>query len=223
MPEDDLLHRASSDDNRKPKHHRNATKKSTKQKVERFIRRRVQPECDVVREFCREWINEKTEEIVKAYDNLPELEFLPDRDAEGWEPLFTILSVAAPNRIPELRLCAESLTGQKIADAEDDSLPLRLLADVRAVWPRNMGTGLKESKAGTAILIFRLRAIEESPWADESDLNPRKLARLVRPFGIESRQIRVEDKTVKGYLLSELQLAFERYLTPETKHPKQPA
>ncbi len=189
-------------------------KKRKDQHIERFIKRKAQPDCDALREVSCEWVGENREEIAKVYDNLPDLEFLPDRDAEGWEPLFAILSVAAPHRIPELRRCAESLTSQKIADTQDDSLSLRLLDDIRAVWPKNARIGVAEARIATAALIERLTAIEESPWADEKPLSPRKLAKMLRGFGVAPRQMRFAATTGKGYEYSELSQVFCRYLGP---------
>ena len=77
-----------------------------------------------------------------------------------------------------------------------------------------------------ADLLARLRALEDSPWASEVELNPRRLARMLRPFGIQRRQVRDGGRTAKGYIFAELRPAFDRYLAPE--HPeketgKQPA
>lgn len=189
-------------------------KKRKDQRVERFIKRKAQADCDALREVCGEWIKENQEEIGKVYDNLPDLEFLPDRDAEGWEPLFAILSVAAPHRIPELRRCAESLTRQKVADTQDDNLVLRLLADIRSVWPENQRTGAPEPRAATSALLERLRAIEESPWADDVPLSPRRLAKMLKGFVVVPKQMRFAATTGKGYEYSELSQVFSRYLAP---------
>lgn len=183
-------------------------KKTKSQKLSRFIKHRVQADCEGLREACHEWITENSEEIVRVYEGLPELDFLPDRDAEGWEPLFAILSVAVPHRLPELRRCAESLTQQKIADTEDDNLSLRLLADIRAVWSRN------EPRVTTSTLLTRLRVLEESPWAEEVPLNQRKLARMLRPFNVTPKQMRIGAGNCKGYEYSALSQVFSRYLSP---------
>lgn len=71
-------------------------------------------------------------------------------------------------------------------------------------------------------VVSHYRIIEDSPWASEVELNPRKLARFLRPFRIESQQVRVGGKTAKGYYFSELEAAFVRYLGAEGKHGKQP-
>ena len=146
-----------------------------------------------------------------------ELDFIEDRDAEAWESLFALLSIADNSRFEELKKCALALTGHKAEGDAEESLSLRLLSDLRDVWPEGEGA------AFSANLIESLKPIEDSPWASDVELNPRKLARFLRPFGVESRQVRVGGKTAKGYLLSELESAFVRYLGTEAKHGKQPA
>ena len=81
-----------------------------------------------------------------------DLAFLPDRDAEAWQPLFALLAVSDSLRLAELRKCAESLTQSKSSHAEDDSLSQRLLVDLREVWPE------AERQALTGDLLARLRA-----------------------------------------------------------------
>jgi hypothetical protein len=75
----------------------------------------------------------------------------------------------------------------------------------------------------SSALLQGLRTLEESPWSGELDLTLRKLARMLKSFGISSRQIRLGDSTAKGYLREEVANALTRYLPSEAKHPKQAA
>jgi uncharacterized protein DUF3631 len=186
------------------------------ERVARFLFRKAGPEADGLRKRISAFVAENRKAIESAYHDL-ELDFIEDRDAEAWEPLFAVLSVVDSSRFEELKACALVLTGQKAEGDTEESLSMCLLSDLCAVWPEG------GSAAFSAHLIESLRAIEDSPWASEVELNPRKLARFLRPFGIESRQVRVDYKTAKGYTLSELEAAFVRYLGPKRKHPKQPA
>jgi hypothetical protein len=120
-------------------------------------------------------------------------------------PLFAVCTVAAPERLGELQQCAVALSGAKAAGDVEDSLPLKLLADVQKVWP----TGA--DRMTTATLLQRLKEIAESPWAAH-DLNANRLSAMLRPFGVTSRQIRTGSETVKGYLRTSLDEAFSRYL-----------
>ena len=184
--------------------------------VSRFLYRIAGPEGQALRERTERFVAQRKSEIEAAYE-VTDLVFLPDRDAEAWQPLFALLSVSDARRLAELRKCAESLTQSKSSNAEDDSLSQRLLVDLREVWPR------AERHALTADLLARLKAIEDSPWAEEVELNPRKLARMLRGFGVSPATVRADGRNAKGYSREDAEAAFSRYLSPETSHASQPA
>ena len=97
-------------------------------------------------------------------------------------------------------------------DDADDSLSLKLLADIKAVWPEG------EEKLDTASLLKKLKALDESPWfaagdgKAEFELSPRRLAKMLRPFGVEARTIRIEERVFRGYEYDGLKSALSRYL-----------
>ncbi len=162
------------------------------------------------------FVKERQEDITVVYEGL-DVEYLEDRDSENWEPLIAILAVAGPARLEELKKAAEILTSAKAAADEDESLSLKLLADVRDTWSDGEPTVL------TVDLIERLKGLEDSPWAQDIELNPRKLAWFLKPFGIESRSVRTSERNAKGYRREELQTAFLRYLAPKRSQGSQPA
>ena len=94
---------------------------------------------------------------------------LRTRDADLWMPLFAVCAVAVPERIAELKSCALVLTGAKSANDLEDSLPLKLLSDVRSVWANHA------SHMTTSALLEGLKGISDSPW-NEYELTARKLA-----------------------------------------------
>lgn len=191
-------------------------KKKPGEVVGRFLPRRVGPEAEGLRKELAAFISRHKTEVEQAYESL-DLDFLEDRDAEAWEPLFAVLKVADPSRWDELRRCAIKLTTEKAERDVDESFGLRLLTDLNTIWPEG------QSAIFTADVIQSLKGIEDSPWANEVELTPRKLARLLRPFCVEPKQVRVEDRTAKGYDRTELEVAFSRYLAAKRKHAKQPA
>jgi len=128
-------------------------------------------------------------------------------------PLFAVCTVAAPERLAELQWCAEILSLSKAAGDIEDSLPLKLLADVQKVWPQGA------ANITTAALLNALKAVAESPWA-EPELTARRLAVMLRPFGAEPRQIRIGNETAKGYLRASLNDAFSRYLPQKGASPE---
>lgn len=182
-------------------------RRTAEQKVGRFLAARASAEVKPIREAVASFARAHQGVITQAYMRLiaADLGFLGDRDADLWIPLFAVCSVAAPKRVAELKQSAVALSTAKAGDDADDSLPVKLLADIRAVWPE------AQEKCDTATLIDRLKALDESPWA-EYELSPRKLARMLKPFGVESRGVRIGDKTPKGYEYSALKSAFARYL-----------
>jgi Protein of unknown function (DUF3631) len=184
--------------------------------VSRFLYRSAAPEGKALSERSERFVSQRTSEIKTAYESA-DLPFLPDRDAEAWQPLFAILAVSDSRRLAELKKCAENLTQSKASNAEDDSLAQRLLMDLRTVWPET------ERHALTSDLLAQLKAIEESPWAADVELNPRKLARMLRGFGISPATVRADGRNGKGYSREEAEAAFSRYLSPEASHASQSA
>jgi hypothetical protein len=178
------------------------------QKIARFLFQGAKGDAVLLVEALARWAQRHNENTRAAYESTGDLAWLSDRDADLWMPLFAICSIAAPSRVAELKECATTLAGAKAGDDLDDSLPLHLLSDIRAVWPHS------GSNVSTATLLELLRNLEESPWM-EYEISSRKLAKWLRPFGPSPRQVRIGNVTVKGYQLAELEEAFARYL-PDT-------
>jgi hypothetical protein len=177
------------------------------QKVERFLAVRAKAEARPIRNGVVGFAKAREGQVGQAYERLlgVDLEFLGDRDADLWIPLFAICSISAPDRLAELKECASALSRGKAADDVDDALPLKLLADIKDVWPEG------EEHCATSSLLEKLKALEESPWGG-FDLHSRRVAQMLRPFGVEPRQIRIGDRKVRGYIYDDLKGAFERYL-----------
>lgn len=177
------------------------------QKVERFIRRRIRPEAEPLCVRIENWAGANRLAIGRAYEML-DVDFLSDRELENVEPLLAILTACDPSRLGELRLAVESLASGKSQAAEDDSLTLRLLSDVRTVWEDG------ERRLLTSELLSRLKAIEDAPWSIEVELTARKLARFLTPYGVHPCDVRTELRTGKGYKMEDFQDAFASYLAP---------
>lgn len=182
-------------------------KKST-EAVQRFIVRRIKPQGDALRLRIERWVEKVYEAVTTAYEGL-EVDFLSDRELENIEPLLAVLTVADASRLSELRLATEGLSEQKRQDAEEDSLSLRLLADVRSMWPAS------EPKIFTAELLKRLKAVEDGPWGSDEKFNSRRLSRLLRPFGVTPQTVQIGEENLKGYYRERADVAFDRYLSAQ--------
>lgn len=142
-------------------------------------------------------------DVAEPYEALPDLEFLQDREADCWLPLFSACSVVNPKRLDELRRCAEHLCGQKASGDVDDSLRIRLLADILSVWPD------EEEKIFSGQIIDRLNELGEAPWKTEYQLTKNKLARMLREFAIPTgNNVRIGEETAKGYYRKDLEPVF---------------
>jgi hypothetical protein len=83
-----------------------------------------------------------------------------------------------------------------------------LLSDIRAALD-------DQDTITTGDLLAALNGLDESPWGARrrgEGLDARGLAKLLRPFGIRSRTVRVGDKTAKGYHREQFEGAFARHL-----------
>jgi Protein of unknown function (DUF3631) len=182
-------------------------RRSANQRVERFRSSRAKNEAQDVVDTVVSWTAEHDEAVKAECEAMADLEFLNDRDAEIWMPLFTVCKLAVPEHLEELQKSAKKLCASKETDDQDSSLPLRLLADLRAVWRDG------EINMATTDILAALRELDESPWRSDIELTPRKLARFLRPFGIQRRTVRTSSTTTfKGYSRAELEKAATRYL-----------
>jgi hypothetical protein len=141
---------------------------------------------------------------------------LVDRAADGWEPLLAIADAAGDPWPARARRAASALHA---VGYQDESTGLRLLADIRLVFETR-----GEERISTADLIAALKTDDEGPWVDErSPLTPHRLARLLRPYEIESKQMRVGSLNCKGYQRSSFLDTWARWLPgaqapPESQH-----
>jgi hypothetical protein len=143
-----------------------------------------------------------------------------DRDADVWEPLIAIADLAGGEWSETARDAAIVLVALGRGEREEESLGIRLLADMRVVL------GTTEAKTTVAILD-RLHKIDESLWADirGKPLNDLGLARRLRGYGIKPQLMRFEGsaKPARGYRKKDFADAWERYLPPPPQEPATPA
>jgi hypothetical protein len=187
-------------------------RRSKDQPVARFRPTKATAEAKALHDGAAAFVRGHEADIDQAYQALLEgdLVFLNDRDADLWIPLFAICFALDSDRLPELKKCATTLSDGKAAADVDDSYAMTLLRDLRLVWPKGQDDQ-PVAKCETAALIEKLKALEESPWL-EHQLTPRKLARMLKPFDVEPRTVRIEERTAKGYHYEHLKTAFDPYL-----------
>jgi putative DNA primase/helicase len=131
---------------------------------------------------------------------------LNDRQADNWQPLLVLADLAGGAWPARARAAAVALSVG--SDADDDELPIRLLADMQAVFAADSREAIPTSE-----LVDALCKIEVAPWATLSKgrpVTPHKLGRLLGGFGIRPRH----RERGNAYLRSDLLPAWERYCPP---------
>jgi putative DNA primase/helicase len=130
-----------------------------------------------------------------------------DRADDNWSPLFAIAEILGgswPDRMKD--------SMSRLADFGDDGLGVKLLEDIQGI--------LKDALADrifSADLVNALKELTESPWADWNrgkGLTTNGLSRLLKPFGIKSKKIRIDDQVLMGYELKSFKNSFSRYIPP---------
>ena len=140
---------------------------------------------------------------------LPDVEPLNttnDREADNWLPLLTVAEMAGGDWVKRARDAAKVLS----KDVEDDSVKIQLLQDIRQSFKE-----AEADKLTTSELLDKMKLFEESPWNDWNSgkgLNARGLAILLKPFGVQSKNIRINDKVLKGYARQDFDTVFDRYI-----------
>jgi hypothetical protein len=177
------------------------------QQVRRYRERITRPEGEALRGQIVSWAASVAAKVGDPWPDLPE--GVDDRPADVWEPLLAVADLAGGDW-PKLarEACTAMVTGAR-EDAQ--SAGIRLLADLRAVF--------RDADAlSTETILARLRKLEEAPWDDwyGHPLTNRELAKLLKPYGVKPKVVRIGEATPRGYRRAELADPWTRYLSPPT-------
>lgn len=194
---------------------------SEQRKIQRLRLREAQAEAAPIRKQLAEWAERALPALRDARPAIPQE--LDGRAADAWEPLLAVAEQAGDGW--SVLAWGAALALSTGAAREDDSLRVRLLADIRRVFDAR-GT----ARLTTADLIDGLCDDEAAPWGDwfGKRIVPQGLARLLRPFGIRPIVIRTGQVTPRGYRREDFEDAWARYLPvspplPDSnpQHPQQ--
>lgn len=184
-------------------------RRTATEKVSQFRSRRDGPILAAVRDRLAEWASAHLDELAKTEPDMP----VEDRAADTWEPLVAVADVAGGDWPDAARAACTALVNQASDADEQQSLAVRLLADIQQVFDDR---GVPFLASGD--LVSELRRIEDAPWND-FDMNPSKLAYRLRDFGI--RPGRNTIGSVRGYTLEALTDVFVRYLRQNPSEPSE--
>jgi len=168
-----------------------------------FRRRAYKSEGHALRDRLVMWSASIAPSLEDVWPEMPD--GIVDRAADVWEALLAVADAAGGDWPDRARKAAVSL----VTDAKQStpSLGVLLLADLRQIF--------KESeKMWTDQIIENLIQIELSPWGDlrGKPLDARRLARLLKPYGIAPKSTRQGGQVFRGYERTDLADAWARYL-----------
>jgi hypothetical protein len=175
--------------------------------VQPYRTRRDAPPLHDLRDRLATWTRAHLRELQRAVPAMP----LEDRAADTWEPLIAIADLAGGDWPARARDAAQVMTVAEAQQEEDTAASVRLLADLRQVF-----TDADAEALYTSTILEALHKLEDAPWADwyGHPLATRDLAKLLRPYQVESKNIREHGTGAprKGYARSDLQDAWARYV-----------
>ncbi len=134
----------------------------------------------------------------------PRLPTANDRQADNWAPLLAIATSISDSCLQKAIVSAVELAGDVV---EEDPPSAMLLSDIRDI--------MKGDRISSDDLVKALVDLDDAPWCEWKHGKPmtkNSLARLLKPFKIKSKTIRVGNKTFKGYMRDDFDDAFSRYL-----------
>jgi putative DNA primase/helicase len=179
----------------------------------RFSSRHVAIEKELCRKLAR-WAADNFKGIEACDPQLPD--GAHNRLADNWRPLFAIAAIAGGDWPRRAAAAFTALASR--ADMDAQGTGSLLLSDIAAVFQE---TGA--DKLPSAMLAEKLANIEGRPWADfgraSKPITPNQLAKLLRPFKVSPKAMRIGDDIQRGYLLADFKDVFSRFL-PVTPTPK---
>jgi hypothetical protein len=172
----------------------------------RFDSYHVEKEKELCRKLARFCVD-NTAKIEACDPKLPDGVF--NRLADNWRPLFAIAEVAGGDWPQRVATALFELTND--ADVTAQGIGTTLLADIKAIFENETVDRLHSET-----IASDLAAIEGGPWAEwgrsGKPISKNQIAKQLKRFGVEPRDVRIADTVLKGYLLEQFKEAFERYL-----------
>jgi hypothetical protein len=184
------------------------------EQVQPYRTRRDAPPLHDLRESLSGWARQHLHELQHAAPAMP----LEDRAADTWEPLIAIADLAGGDWPARARAAAATMTQAEAQQEEDTAASVRLLADLRQIFT-------DAEALYTSTLLSALHQLEDAPWADwyGHPLTTRDLAKLLRPYQVESKNVREHGtgQPRKGYASTDLHDAWARYVPLHPLHELQ--
>ncbi len=144
-----------------------------------------------------------------------------ERTRNNWMPLLAVANALGDDWTDKARIAFDSIGNPKTASEE---IGYEILSDIKSVFDDK-----GYDRIATKDLISALCEIEDAPWASWNygrSLSPRSLSKLLTPYQIAPKNLKIDYKQSKGYAKSMFTDSWQRYLKKNEKeisiHPKLP-
>ena len=159
-----------------------------------------------LRDQLNDWLRANLDELREVEPLTP----LHDRPADVWDSLLAVADLAGGDWPAQARTAAEFLTAAE-KEAAQESASLRLLRDIREVWPEDT------RKMHSSDLCVRLNCGDGFGWDRMNSgrgISATEVAEILQPYGIKPKQQKIGSTNLRGYRREWLEEAWVRYLRP---------
>lgn len=190
----------------------NLRRKTPDEPVKRFRRKLVADRAKDLEARIAEWAETVPE---MTNDNSPKMPTgISDRQEDIWEPLIYIADMFGDTWADCARQACEQMTTLQKEDAAEDSRVLRLLGDIADIWDTQYPN---DDFIATDDLLTDLYNLEGSEWGEQNDYGRQlftqyTLSRLLKPYRIKPKQVRIGESRKRGYLYKDFTEVWKRYL-----------
>tara|TARA_R110001599_G_scaffold350254_1_gene580017 strand:+ start:4067 stop:5671 length:1605 start_codon:yes stop_codon:yes gene_type:complete len=162
-----------------------------------------------VRSQCQRWAQDNIDTLKLAVPEIPTVG--NDRAEDNWWALIAISDLLGGDWPQLARNAMRTIEGSKAED--DEAIGPMILSDIRGVFSEK-----RVNKITSSDLVDELIDLEERPWSEWKHGKPMtkvSLAKMLKPYGINSKKIRDGYDTKQGYIIEVFQDAFSRYLASD--------
>ena len=162
-------------------------------------------ECKPLRQKVLRWTIDNKQSFKQARPTIPPCS--NDRTVDNWYPLFAIAEVLDSEWVKRI---IEAFIHATVEDSDDEYIGTMLLEDIKEILNKRNSDGIHSRD-----LVEDLVTLEGRPWSEWRRGNPmtaNSLAKLLKTYGIKSKQIKLLGINRHGYLNEQFSEAFEHYI-----------
>lgn len=163
--------------------------------------------CLEIRQRCKRWAADHAETLRETHPTLPASG--NDRALDNWTPLLAIAETVGddwPKRT------VDAFHALNVEEEEEDDIGPMILEDIRRIFADGNLIRLHSNA-----LVMALIDLEERPWVEwrhGRPLTSTGLSKMLKPYGVKSKQLWIGGANRHGYELADFADAFRRYLKP---------